>query len=324
LALTPAACGKKAKKSGPTGTVAKPAVSWNLPNAPKMSPEEVAALKADVDKLVKQAHVEDTATREEAIRKLGALGPKATIAIRPLIDLMLEPDPHINQLAADSLEKIAPELAAAATTLMLQTSRKDVQSALEKIGGMESDGLPATPLILRVIQREFEYARAYHEPKLEPKEAPDTHKARVAKALDGAQKSVAVVLSGLSTLKNISADDASMAPVLLRLAKPLPNAVALTPAKDGPQIDRIAFKAIELLPNVAIAHDDQAGEIVAALTAALDDPLVRYRAVQSLGEIGPPAKSAEAKLKTMKFDPSKPMRDAVFAALNAITPKDAK
>jgi HEAT repeat protein len=321
LALTPVACGKKAKPAGPKVTVPKPAVSWNLPSAPKMSPEEIAALKAEIEKLTAQAHTEDTATREEAIRKMGALGSKATPAVRPLIDLMLDPDQHINQLASEALEKIWPDMAVAATTLMLQTSRKDVLSALDKIGGMETDGLPATPLILRVTQREYEYARAYHEPKQEPKEPPDTYKIRAAKAFEAAQKSVTVVLAGLSTLKNISADDPAMVPVLLRFARPLPNQVAFTPAKDGPPVDRIAARAIELTPNVTTSHADQAPAIVAALTAALDDPLVRYQAVQSLGEIGPQAKSAEPKLKTMKFDSSKPMRDAVFVALNAINAK---
>ena len=42
------------------------------------------------------------------------------------------------------------------------------------------------------------------------------------------------------------------------------------------------------------------------------------RSLQSLREIGPPAKAAVAKLRSLKFDPSKPISDAAIACVLAV------
>jgi hypothetical protein len=200
--------------------------------------------------------------------------------------------------------------------MQVRGSRKDVQAAFRKLSELEADALPAVPAIAAIVQREYDLARAYNPPPAPPKNAP---KPKSSPQLDNALASVEVVVGGLAAIKKIAPEDPALITLLVKLSQPLPNKVALSTSKEG-VTDRISARALEMIPPVALAYPTQAEPLVAALIDALDEPTVRMRALLSLREIGRPAKAAVAKIRALKFDPTKSVRDAAIAALAEIEP----
>lgn len=82
----------------------------------------------------------------------------------------------------------------------------------------------------------------------------------------------------------------------------------------------VHLRAVAVAALAAVAGDDPA--VVAATAAALDDPSgeVRFAAADSLGRLGPAAKSAEAALRKHADDQDPIVREAVNVALKAVNP----
>jgi HEAT repeat protein len=82
----------------------------------------------------------------------------------------------------------------------------------------------------------------------------------------------------------------------------------------------VHLRAAAVAALAAVAGDDPA--VVASTAAALDDPQgeVRYAAADSLGRLGPAAKSAEPALRKHADDQDPAVREAVGTALKAINP----
>jgi HEAT repeat protein len=252
------------------------------------SPEAVADL-------VKLLENPDKETRQTAVQGLRS-SEKAAKGIAPqLIPLLKKPD--VAPQALDALGSLGESGAAAVPAIqaLLKDKDKDVKmsvcTALGRIGAPAAPAVPALTDLLADKDKDLRNRAIMSLGGIGPKAAPAVGKLI---ALLNDKDSLRSVLSALG---QIGPDAAPAVPKLMEMLKGDSRSPAMS-ALGG-------IKAAEALP---------------AMIEALDDREMRYSAIQALGRMGPAAKPALEKLKSMGSPEYQRMVDHAVAQIEGREP----
>lgn len=127
-----------------------PWMLWLLASLQPLLPVH-AAPPANVDALTRQLADADLLVREQAVARLGALGPQAMPAMAPLMAALADDDPYLRGAAAVALGQIAAPAVPALTQALRSPDARLRSAAAIALGRMGKAALPAMPALLPLL-----------------------------------------------------------------------------------------------------------------------------------------------------------------------------
>jgi HEAT repeat protein len=289
---------------------------------------------SSVPELVKALADASPAVRKRGLWALGVIGPDAREAVQPVSDFLTDKDATVRLLAAGVLGEMGPQGRPAIPQLAKALRDDDPQvrawaaMALHDIGpetlgyllALLNDG----DLAVRVSA--VQALPAFHESK-EAVQAlvgalkdPNRYvRAAAAAALVQLGPDAQVALPGL--LENLKENDLELQ------TQALTAILAIGSPRDVELLDALASVNDQgwwAYPTLDKKAQAARKELVKAMIRSLDDPnpMRRLAAALALGQLGPEAKEAAARLqKTLQQDPSKSVLVAALLVLPALDPR---
>ena len=246
-------------------------------------------------RFVEELENPDAIVRKSAADQLGAVGPEAASAIKPLALLLEDSEKEVRIAAAGAIGKIGPLALAATTALVERLGDENAEVRAAAGGALEKIGHSAAPTVVRIIERYIGTARDKAEKLyLEEKEWRMVANAAVVLGAIG---------QGTDTIYRL----------LMRLAK-----LRCQEASSMASCHAVKSAAAEALGSMGASS-------VPLLIEGLKDenPEVRVASAKALGVIGPEAISAEAALLEMLKEQDAAMTKAAALALSGIGSKAA-
>lgn len=269
----------------------------------KLHPEDQAALKSALDKLLGGLKSDDARIRTAAAKALQTLDAPPELVAPKLVELVNDKDPEVRANVIDAIasrgESVVPRLSKA---LERPEYREAAIRVLRKLGPKAAGAVD--PLMKAAntdskLRTEIQLALG----AIGPAAAPATE--MLARSL--ASKNAGERESALYALRQIGPNAAAA-------VKPLMQTMQADESFDS---KAAAWALARIAPgNVTVSVN-----VVRKLARGLndDDETVRLESAEALGEMGPPAKSAAAVLeKTAKDDSSAAVRSAATDALEQI------
>lgn len=270
----------------------------------RIDAEDDATSRAAVDAIASVLHSEDDSAQLEAARALGNLGPRAEPVIDELCEALKDDQAHVSMHAAEALARIGKGSAGGLAKMLPDAKcRHFALMVLSEIGPDGSDAAPAVAELLvsddPLTRREATLVLAEYGP------GAASHVEAIAKGLEDSD----------STVK------ASSAYALGRIGEAAKGkAKDLLKALDGddPLVAILAAGAfVELRPYLRDYTPEETAKLVKVLTEGLTNqhPRVRLAAADSLGKLGPEAKSAADALEQLTKDKDPSISKAAADAL---------
>jgi hypothetical protein len=261
----------------------EPAATGATEARPGRGDDASPELPADLAPLVADLRGRNAKVRLAALAKLGEAGPAAAPALGTVVEFgVLDPNPAVREAATAALERIDNIVHREVVTILYDANWGNRLNALKRLVESRADTGVKLPLAKHVY--------------------------RELAARDGDIGTYSSPLPQLlDTLIQLAPDDRMVIEAVVRLAGDTRLDKPLAPAP---------YRAwgIERLNRVSANTTTK----VTLFTAALGDPRCRHMAIKSLGEIGPPARSALPLLNRLKFDGDAKTREAAAAAVSAI------
>jgi HEAT repeat protein len=303
----------------------------------KIAPAAKKALLA----LIEALGDEDSRVRRSAAEVLGGVGPTAARATSRLTEMLKDEDSSVRQAAASALGRIGPKARKSVPALTRLLKDKDPRirasaaQALRGIGPRAADAVPAIRALVKDRETQVRASAAGALARISPgaeATVPTLNKLlsdRDANVRDAAahalgevgRPAVPVLIDGLKSGNPVFLQAVTNA--LGRIGAPAVPALIKTLSNPSEKVLARQYAAIALTKI-----NDNAKEIVSALTRALDDDnsVIRRSAAGALGKIGPAASAAVPRLIDLSRDESEDssVREYAVRALTSIDPKNEK
>ncbi len=237
--------------------------------------------------------------RIDAVRTLGLIGPRAAPAVPGLVVALKDKEAGVRAEAAASLGRVGPAAKRASRILgrALRDPREEVRHrAAAALGGVGPAAATAVPALLRVLKQE-----------------------------DKALQTMAV-----EALGKIGPETSTVMPALIEQLRSHNRDVRAAAVRAVGQMGPEAKRGVSALLDLVVVEQDEkirkaaaetlvhiGEDAVSALANALKDerPVLRWRACQILGRIGPKAQAAVSALRAALKDERSEVREAAAQAL---------
>ena len=271
-----------------------------------------------IEPLLQDLRNRKNSVRIEALEGLAKLGDEGKVAGRDVVAMLLDGTPAVREKAAETLEKINPQVHRPVIALLVDKNTSKRVAAIRAIAQMGKEGEPAMP-VLGVL-----YQQLVGKPSLRA-----TNAGSFATGIPGRGGRGGRGGAGMGGgFGGPSQADGGQGQIVREDAGSVLRAMASV-APDEKPVGRAVLNAISAgdtgLRSVGLELAEgmklETNSLVSSLIPALNDEQCRVQVVQLLGKVGPDAKKAVPILKKLRLDSSEAVRDAVTKALEKIEAK---
>jgi len=269
----------------------------------RISPDNKQLLRKVIPRLVDEIVDEDPIVRTAAARALGDLEPHPEIVLPEMKRVLAGAEPEVLHRAMDALASIGPK---AVPRLINALKYEQVDEKVASIlGRMGPEAAPAVPELTELLERDDADARSEALFALAAIGPPAKSAVpEMTEALDDPDMNVRYAAA--YALGSVGPEAMSAKPALVQ--------------KLGGADDFLATVAAWALSQIHPECPETAPNSVPKLIGALDSPapMVRVRAIEALGCLGPLAAEATDELEKLQDDDNPAIRRAATEALQAI------